>query len=86
VNPSLELGALLRELREKAGLTRRELALRAGYKHPYMVARIEDGVAGLTPKRFEIMVEALGEWGEYLRMRQPRDPLDRLLIERGVLK
>ncbi len=44
---------MLRELREKAGLTQAELAHKIGYTSPQFISNIERGVSSLPPSKFK---------------------------------
>lgn len=55
------LGAYLKQLREEAGLTQRDVAEKLGYDYYTMVSQIERGLSRLP-------VEDLLKWAELLRV------------------
>ena len=69
-----QIGALLKELREKRGLTQVELARKAGISRP-RYQKYEDGTNTITMEMFVILCKALDV--------DPRDTLD--LIDWSLL-
>lgn len=55
-----EAGRWLRELREKRGLTQRELAQRVGAEYYTFVSQLENGRGRIPPDGYLVWAEALG--------------------------
>ena len=56
----IEAGRWLRELREKSGLTQREVAQRVGAEYYTFVSQLENGRGRIPPDRYLVWAEALG--------------------------
>src|SRR4051794_13887056 len=55
-----EAGLWLRELREKRGLTQREMAQRVGAEYYTFISQLENGRGRIPPDRYLVWAEALG--------------------------
>jgi transcriptional regulator with XRE-family HTH domain len=55
-----EAGQWLKELREKRGLSQRELAARVGTEYYTFISQLETGRGRLPPDRYTIWADALG--------------------------
>jgi transcriptional regulator with XRE-family HTH domain len=55
-----EAGGWLRELREKRGLSQRDLAERVGAEHYTFISQLENGRGRIPPDRYLFWAEALG--------------------------
>jgi len=55
-----EAGAWLRELREKRGLSQRDLAERVGAEYYTFISQLENGRGRIPPDRYLVWAEALG--------------------------
>ena len=55
-----EAGAWLRSLRERAGLTQMDLAIRLGFKYYAFVSQVETGFTRLPPQKVEAWAHAVG--------------------------
>jgi transcriptional regulator with XRE-family HTH domain len=53
-------GHWLRELREKRGLTQRELCRKVGGEYPTFISQLENGKGRIPPDRYLVWAEALG--------------------------
>ena len=53
-------GHWLRELREKRGLTQRELCRKVGSEYPTFISQLENGKGRIPPDRYLVWAEALG--------------------------
>jgi len=53
-------GAWLRELREKRGLSQRELAKRVGAEYYTVISQLEAGLGRIPPDRYLVWADALG--------------------------
>ena len=61
-------GAWLCELREKRGLSQRELARRVGAEFYTFISQLEAGLGRIPPDRYLVWADALGvEPGEFVR-------------------
>lgn len=54
-----EAGQLLKQMREKQGLTQRELAEKVGFEYYTFIAQIESGRGRIPPERYEAYARAL---------------------------
>ncbi|WP_281979000.1 helix-turn-helix domain-containing protein [Pseudorhizobium flavum] len=55
----VEVGRWLKERREAAGLTQKELASRVGFVYNTFISQIELGVGRIAPERYQEWCEAL---------------------------
>jgi transcriptional regulator with XRE-family HTH domain len=55
-----EAGLWLRDLREKRGLTQREMAQRVGAEYYTFISQLENGRGRIPPDRYLVWAEALG--------------------------
>lgn len=55
-----EAGMWLRQLREKRGLTQRELAAQVGTEYYTFISQLETGRGRMPPDRYKVWAEALG--------------------------
>jgi transcriptional regulator with XRE-family HTH domain len=55
-----EAGAWLRGLRERAGLTQMDLAIRLGFKYYAFVSQVETGFTRLPPQKVGAWADAVG--------------------------
>jgi transcriptional regulator with XRE-family HTH domain len=55
-----EAGVWLRELREKRGLSQRDLAERVGAEYYTFISQLENGRGRIPPDRYLVWAEALG--------------------------
>jgi transcriptional regulator with XRE-family HTH domain len=55
-----EGGRWLKELRENAGLSQRQLAVRVGTEHYTFISQMETGRGRIPPDRYAVWAEALG--------------------------
>lgn len=55
-----EGGRWLRDLREAAGLSQRELAIKVGAEYYTFVSQLENGRGRVPPDRYEVWAAALG--------------------------
>jgi transcriptional regulator with XRE-family HTH domain len=55
-----EAGAWLRGLRERAGLTQMDLAIRLGFKYYAFVSQVETGFTRLPPQKVGAWANAVG--------------------------
>lgn len=56
----VEAGLWLRELREKSGLTQREMARRVGAEYYTFISQLENGRGRIPPDRYLVWADALG--------------------------
>lgn len=56
----IEAGLWLRELREKSGLTQREMAQRVGAEYYTFISQLENGRGRIPPDRYLVWADALG--------------------------
>jgi transcriptional regulator with XRE-family HTH domain len=64
-----EAGRWLRELREKRGLSQRELADKVGADIYTLISQLEQGRGRIPPDRYLVWAEALEiELGEFVRL------------------
>jgi transcriptional regulator with XRE-family HTH domain len=80
-----EAGLWLRQKREAAGLSQREIAHLAGIEYYTFVSQIESGRGRLPPDRYEQYAKALGVPGRDLALMMMRhyDPVTYRLIFEG---
>ena len=63
-----DAGRWLRELREKRGLSQRELADKVGVDVYSLISQLEQGRGRISPDRYLVWAEVLGiEPGEFIR-------------------
>jgi transcriptional regulator with XRE-family HTH domain len=55
-----EAGVWLRALRENAGLTQMDLAIRLGFKYYAFISQVETGFTRLPPQKVEAWANAVG--------------------------
>jgi transcriptional regulator with XRE-family HTH domain len=55
-----QAGVWLRELRERRGLSQRELAARVGVEYYTLISQLETGRGRIPPDRYPIWAHALG--------------------------
>jgi transcriptional regulator with XRE-family HTH domain len=55
-----EAGLWLKGLREKAGLTQMDLAIRLGFKYYAFISQVETGFTRLPPQKIEAWASAVG--------------------------
>ena len=53
-------GAYLKKLRNKAGLTQREVAEASGFKYYTFISQIENGAGRIPPNQYESYAKAVG--------------------------
>jgi transcriptional regulator with XRE-family HTH domain len=80
-----EAGCWLRELREKRGLSQRQLAERVGAEYYTFISQLESGRGRIPPDRYRLWSDALGvEPREFvLRIMSYYDPVTYNIIFRG---
>jgi transcriptional regulator with XRE-family HTH domain len=67
----IKAGRWLRKLREKRGLSQRELARKVGAEHDAFISQLENGKGRIPPDRYLIWADALGV--------EPRDFVGKLM-------